>query len=719
MQCGVAALTMILKSFGLNYSLEFVSEYCHVSREGVTMLGIKDAAKTLGLDAKAIFTSVDKISSHELPAILYWDNNHYVVLYKISRDGKLFHVADPGKGMLTLKHDEFVNHWIGNNNDGDCGIAMFFTPNHLFGTIKANSTTEEPKSLKFLLSYLNNYKKQFIFILLGLVAGCLFQLVMPFLTQGIVDRGIQNNDIEIVWLILLGELFIVLGKTIADFIRRWIVLRKSMKINISMISDFFLKLLKLPMAFFDVKVSGDLLQRMSDHTRIQSFLTGQVLSLIFSILTFIVFGIVLLIYNSSIFLVFSVCAIIYGAWVVAFLKRRKTLDYELFAKQTQNNNRTWQFISTIQEIKLHNCEKRRCEEWQETQNDLLIVQQKSLKLQQAQEAGSIFINEIKNIIITAFAANAVINGTMTLGAMLAIQYIVGQLNSPIQQLIGLIYSIQDVKISLERINEIHCRKNEEPVKMNLIKSFESSNQDISIDCENFKYDRHSLSNTLNDVSFSIPSGKVTAIVGSSGCGKTTLIKLLLGYYPVDNGAIKIGGKNINEYSLKWWRQQCGVVMQNGVIFSESIARNVAVDDNEINYERLKVATSIARIDEYIEKLPNGYNTIIGKDGRELSQGQKQRILIARAIYRNPPFIFLDEATNSLDATNERQIVDSLSEFYKGKTVVIVAHRLSTVMHADNIVVIDKGMVVETGCHGTLVNNKGLYYNLVRDQLALG
>lgn len=561
------------------------------------------------------------------------------------------------------------------------------------------------------------YRKYFFQILLGLALGCVLQLIMPFLMQGIVDLGIRHRDVGLIWMILLGEMMIVTGRTATDFIRRWLLLHISMRINISIVSDFFIKLLKLPMSFFDTKLMGDLLQRIGDHSRVQNFLTGQVLNIVFTVLSFMIFGIVLFVYNKLIFCVFVAGSIIYGLWISSFLQRRKVLDYEIFEQQAINQNKTYQFITSMQEIKLQDCERRRRWEWEDTQADLFRIQMKSLKLQQTQEAGSIFINEVKNILITVFAATAVINGQITLGAMLAIQYIVGQLNSPVEQFMSFIYSLQDVRISLERINEIHEGENEE-TNENQAMAF-GAEKSIKINGIDFKYDPHAVKKTLDGVSLFIPEGKVTAIVGASGSGKTTLIKLMLGYYPVMAGAISIAGRNINEYNLKWWRRHCGVVMQDGVIFSESIARNIAVDDGEIDMERLERAARIANIHDYVMGLPLRYNTNIGRDGVGLSQGQKQRILIARAVYKNPDFIFLDEATNALDAKNERAIVESLDEFYKGRTVVVVAHRLSTVRHADQIIVVDGGKIVETGTHTSLIERRGAYYNLVKNQIELG
>lgn len=716
MQCGIACLAMICNLLGKSTTVDTLKNKCFATTEGVSMKGICDAAHELGLETTPGKVSIDFLTQENLPCILHWNQNHFVVLYKV-KNGKYFFIADPGKGICKYSISELQEHWISSNYNGTSkGIALFFKTTEQFQSIKLNSRANS-SSIKFLSKYIAQYKKHFIQITLGLVLGAILQLTLPFLTQSIVDIGIKNNDIGFIWLVLLGELMIVTGKTATDFIRRWLLLHISMRINISLVSDFFIKLLKLPMSFFDTKLMGDLLQRISDHSRVQSFLTNQALGVLFLSFSFIILGIVLFTYNKLIFCVLILGSIIYGIWISIFLGKRKILDYELFEQQAKNQNRTYQFITSMQEIKLQDCELRRRWEWEDTQADLFVIQMKALKLQQTQEAGSIFINEVKNIIITVLAATAVINGHMTLGAMLAVQYIIGQLNSPIDQFMSLIYSFQDVKISLERINEIHDGKNEESNE-NQVHNFKGE-KTLSIDNVDFKYNPHALSNTLEGVSFNIPRGKVTAIVGASGSGKTTLIKLMLGYYPVMSGKITIAGRNINKYNLKWWRRHCGVVMQDGVIFSESIARNIAVADGDIDTERLEQAARIANIHDYVMSLPLKYNTLIGQDGVGLSQGQKQRILIARAVYKNPDFIFLDEATNALDAKNERAIVENLDEFYKGRTVVVVAHRLSTVKNADQIIVLDAGRIVETGNHTSLIEKKGAYYNLVKNQLELG
>ena len=717
MQCGVSCLAMICRHYGKNHSIEYLDRFCHANISGVSMLGIADGARSIGLNTVTVAASTDELKNIVLPCILHWNQNHFVVLYGISKYGKHYKIADPGKGMITYSRKDFERHWISSVTDGiPSGTAMQLTPGKAFFNHDCDMTSQR-RSFRFLMRYLSEYRKYFAQIISGLILGCLLQLILPFLTQAIVDVGIRHGDIGFIWLVLLGELLIVTGRTATDFIRRWLLLHISMRINISLVSDFFIKLHKLPMSFFDTKLMGDLLQRIGDHSRVQNFLTSQVLNVAFTFLSFIIFGVVLFVYNKIIFCIFVAGSIVYGLWISSFLSRRKVLDRELFEQQAINHNRTYQFLASMQEIKLQDCEQRRRWEWEDTQADLFRIQMKSLKLQQTQEAGSIFINEVKNILITVFAATAVIDGEISLGAMLAIQYIVGQLNSPVEQLMSFIYSLQDVKISLERINEIHEGRNEES-KENQAKSFDAE-KSIKIDNVDFKYDPHALKKTLDGVSFDIPEGKVTAIVGSSGSGKTTLIKLMLGYYLVMAGSITIAGRNINGYNLKWWRRHCGVVMQDGVIFSESIARNIAVDDGEIDVERLEQAARIANIHDYVMGLPLKYNTIIGRDGVGLSQGQKQRILIARAVYKNPDFIFLDEATNALDAQNERAIVENLDEFYKGRTVVVVAHRLSTVRNADQIVVVDGGKIVETGTHTSLIEKHGTYFNLVRNQLELG
>ena len=717
MQCGIACMAMVCKYYGRKCSFETLSNTCTITNEGVSMQALKQLAEALGFDVLCGKASLYQIKDINYPCLLHWNQNHFVALYKVKKNG--FYIADPAKGHVKYDLEVFKKHWVSTQSDGEeKGIVMFLEPTPAFYEKQMEEQPTEERSFRFLFGYIKQYRKYFGQIVLGLLVGSLLQLILPFLTQSIVDVGIKNQNIGFIWLILLGQLMLTVSRTAIDFIRRWLLLHISLRINISLVSDFFIKLLKLPMSFFDTKLMGDLMQRMGDHSRVNTFLTQQTLSIVFSLFTFVVFSIVLLSYNWLVFAIFMLGSLLYGGWLALFLRRRKVLDYELFEQQAINNNKTYEFITSMQEIKLQDCEQRRRWEWEDVQADLFGVQMKSLKLQQTQEAGSIFINELKNIVITVVAATAVIHGQLTLGMMLAVQYIIGQLNSPVEQLMSFFYSVQDVKISLERINEIH-RMDDENGKQGLETAVKEENEGIDLENVNFKYDPHALKTIIDDVSLTIPKGKVTAIVGASGSGKTTLIKLMLGYYPVLGGQINIGGTDVNTLNKKWWRRQCGVVMQDGVIFSESIARNIAVDDEEIDKERLLKAAEIACINDYVMGLPLKYNTKIGRDGVGLSQGQKQRILIARAVYKNPDYIFLDEATNSLDANNERMIVEHLDEFYKGKTVVIVAHRLSTVKNADQIVVLDKGKVVEIGNHEALTTKRGAYYNLVKNQLELG
>lgn len=717
--CGVACLRMLCLHWGMDFRYSTISEMCKPTAEGVSLLAVGKTAEEMGFSCQCVRIPLATLLQVTKPCILHWNQNHFVVLYKVAK-GKYFYIADPAKGRIKLNADEFKKHWIASSGEIEPkGIAMLLEPKPgFFNVLLDENENNEQRSFKFLFSYIKQYHRDFSFVALGLLFGCVLQLLLPFLTQSIVDVGIKNKDIGFVWLILLGQLVLTISHTAIDFMRRWILLKISMRINISLVSDFFMKLVRLPMSFFDTKLMGDMIQRINDHDRVNSFLTQQTLNITFSVFSLIILSFVLLYYNWLIFLIFTVGSILYVGWLMLFLGRRKILDYELFEQQSINNNKTFELITSMQEVKLQNCEQRRRLEWENSQSGIFNVQMKYLKIQQIQEAGSIFINELKNIVITVVAATSVIHGQLTIGMMLAIQYIIGQLNSPVELLMNFCYSIQDVKISLERINEIHNMGDEDSgTSQNTY--FETPNEGIEVEKVSFKYDPHALKKQIDNLTISIPQGKITAIVGASGSGKTTLLKLMLGYYKIQEGQISIGKTNIDTLNKKWWRKQCGVVMQDGFIFSESIARNIAIDDGEIDWERLQRASEIACINDYIMSLPLKYDTKIGRDGIGLSQGQKQRILIARAVYKNPDYIFLDEATNALDANNERMIVENLNQFYKGKTVVIVAHRLSTVKNADQIIVMDKGKIIEKGTHEELTIKQGEYYRLIKNQLELG
>ncbi len=730
MDCGPACLAMIAKHYGKKHSIERLREQSFLGREGVSLLGISKAAEQIGFRSVGGRLTIEHlIKQVPLPCIVHWDQNHFVVLYKVTmkRKNKLFYVADPDKGLINYNEQEFCNHWVSTQSNGEAkGIALILEPSHLFYDLEGDAL-QSGSRLAFLWKYLTKYKRYFRQLILGLFIGSVLQLIFPFLTQSIVDVGIHGKDVAFIWLVLIAQLMLLVSRTAVDFIRRKILLHISTRINISLISDFFIKLMKLPMAFFDTKLTGDLIQRIEDHSRIERFLTTQTLNLLFSLFNFLVFGAVLFYYDGLIFTIFTVGSLIYVFWIQVFLKKRRVLDYKLFEHQAINRNVVYQMITGMQEIKLQGCEQKKRWEWEDVQADLFDVNLQSLSLKQTQEAGSMLINELKNILITVVAATAVIHGQLTLGMMLAVQYIIGQLNGPIEQIMAFVFQWQDVSISLDRMNEIHMQSNEENkdkhlVELNNKEGVSAQNKSVAaIRLKDlcFKYDGSRPDYVLSGVNLTIPQGKVTAIVGASGSGKTTLVKLLLGYYAPNEGTIFVGKDDLENFNLSWWRSECGSVMQEGYLFSDTIANNIAISDETPNLEKIRYAAKVANIDTHIEKLPLGYNTKIGQDGEGLSQGQRQRILIARVVYKNPQFVFLDEATNALDANNERNIVENLNLFYRDKTVIVVAHRLSTVKHADQIVVLDQGRIAEVGNHEALTLKRGKYYALVKNQLELG
>ncbi len=715
MDCGPSCLRMIAKYYGKAYSLQTLRDKSFITREGVSLLGISDAAEAIGFRTMGVKITFEQLAKEDpLPCIAHWKQKHFVVVYKIKND-KVY-VSDPAHGLVKYTRKEFVKNWAITKSQGEeKGICLLLEPTPDFYEQEDEKT--DKRTFKFLFKYLRPYRRLIYQLFIGMGVGSLLQLIFPFLTQAVVDIGIGNRDIGFVYLILVAQLVLFISRMSVDFIRSWILLHISTRINISLISDFLTKLMRLPVGFFDTKMIGDLLQRIGDHRRIESFLTSSTLNILFSIVNLVIFGIVLGIYSLKIFTIFLIGAVLYVVWINIFMRRRRDLDFKRFAQMSNNQSNLIQLITGMQEIKLNNCEKQKRWEWEQIQSSLFKVSIKSLSLNQYQQAGATFINETKNIFITFLAAKAVIDGNMTLGMMMAVQYILGQLNSPLDQMIGFFQSTQDAKISLERLGEIHHKDDEEKPEDKL--AILPEKRSIYVNRVSFQYEGPHSEFVLKDLDLEVEEGKITAIVGLSGSGKTTLIKLMLGFYPPTKGDIKVNDIRLENISNRLWREKCGVVMQDGFIFSDTIAKNIAVSDETIDKEKLLHAVKVANIQEFIESLPLSYNTKIGSDGHGLSQGQKQRILIARAVYKNPEYIFLDEATNALDANNERLIINNLNDFFKGKTVVVVAHRLSTVKNADKIVVLEQGKIVEKGSHEELVALKGQYYELVKNQLELG
>jgi len=716
--CGPTCLRMVAKHYGKNYSLQTLRERSYITREGVSLLGISEAAESIGMRSMGVRIAWEQLQETPLPCIVHWNQNHFVVVYNITTGKKQkVQVADPGQGLITFTKQEFLKGWLSTRTEAeDRGIVLLMEPTPQF--YEAEDEKHDKTGFRFLFSYLTPHRKLIVQLMLGLGLGSLLQLIFPFLTQSIVDYGISNQNQGFVTLVLIAQLVLFASRTMVDFIRGWILLHISTRINISLISDFLIKLMKLPIGFFDVKMIGDIMQRIGDHSRIQNFLTSSSLNILFSLVNLILFSFVLLFYNSMIFFIFLIGSTLYALWIVVFLRYRRELDFKRFAQQSGNQSSLYQLITGMQEIKLNNCERQKRWEWERIQASLFKTSIKSLALSQYQQAGSVFLNEVKNIVISFLAAKAVIDGQMTLGMMLSVQYIIGQLNSPVEQMIGFIQSAQDAKISLERLNEIHSMEDEQQSDYDKLTEL-PEDKNIQIQNLKFQYEGPHSETVLDDINLHIPSNKTTAIVGSSGSGKTTLIKLLLGFYRPVAGEIQIGSHSLQNINSRTWRSQCGAVMQDGYIFSDTIANNIAPADDTVDKKKLLHAVTVANIKEFIESLPLKYNTKIGQEGHGLSQGQKQRILIARAVYKNPEFIFFDEATNALDANNERVIMDHLNEFFKGRTVVVVAHRLSTVKHADQIVVLEKGKIVETGNHNKLTALRGKYFELVKNQLELG
>ncbi len=713
--CGPTCIKIIAKHYGKTINTQQLRSLSETTREGSSLLGLSEAVESMGFKSLGIKLSFNKLLEAPLPCIIHWNKNHYVVLYKIKKD--TVYISDPAHGLISFSKKEFIQHWIGNNADENTeeGIALLVEPTPRFYSEEFEE--DEKFGFGFIFKYLFKYKKFIVQLIIGLLAGSLLQLILPFLTQSIVDVGIKNQDLNFVYLILFAQLFLFIGKASLEIIRSWILLHLSTRINISLISDFFIKLMKLPISYFDVRMTGDLLQRINDHKRIERILTTSSLTVLFSFFNLIIFSLVLGYYSLQIFGVFVLGSVLYFGWVLFFFKKRKELDYKRFSQVSQEQSKVIELINGMQEIKLHNAERRMRWNWEYVQARLFKVATKSLALEQTQSVGSNFINELKNMFITILSAKLVIDGDITLGMMMAISYIVGQLNGPITQLINFMRDVQDAQISIDRLGEIHNMEDEEKPGDEKV-SHIPENASIKLNNISFRY-TGGLEPVLNNLSLEIPANKTTAIVGVSGSGKTTLMKLLLGFYQVDKGEIMINNFNLKNISQKEWRRNCGVVMQEGYIFNDSIAKNIAVGEDYVDKEKLAHAIDVANIGDYIEALPLGYNTKIGSEGNGLSTGQKQRLLIARSVYKNPKFLFFDEATSALDANNEKVIMGKLNEFFSNKTAVVIAHRLSTVKNAHQIVVLEKGKIIEKGSHEELIKLKGSYYHLVKNQLDLG
>lgn len=719
MDCGPTALRMIAKYYGKNYTLQTLREKCFISREGVSMQGISDAADSIGFRTTGVRISAKQlIEDVPLPCILHWNQNHFVVCYDIKRkrgDKAEFYIADPASGKVKYQQDELLKCWLSSKKEEkEIGTALLLEPG-----VRFYETLDEKKEsqhdLLYFFNYLIPFKSQFTQVVIGMIIGSALQLVVPFLTQSMVDTGIKDCNLNFITLILLAQLALFVAQLSISFIQGWILLHINTRVDIALISDFLIKLMKLPLHYFDTKMTGDIMQRIGDHSRIKSFLMGNSISILFSFANFFIFGFILGYYNWKILVIFLIGNGFYVAWILFFMRFRRELDIKRFDQASGEQSKVIQLIQGMQEIKLNNCEKQKRWEWERIQIKLFKIDVRGLSLGQIQQVGSVFFTQSTSIVITFIAAKSVVDGDMTLGMMMALMYIIGEVSAPISDFIGFAQSFQDAKISLERLNEIHGKEDEDiSSKMRTL----PDKKEIVIEDVSFSYSGADRDYALRNINLVIPEHKITAIVGASGSGKTTLIKLIQGFYTPNKGSVRIGETPLNLINPQIWRGKTGSVMQDGYIFSDTIAKNIAVTSEDVDIEQLRHAVTVANVRDFIDSLPLGYNTKIGMEGNGISQGQRQRILIARAVYKNPEFIFFDEATNSLDANNEKVIMENLHEFYKGKTVVVVAHRLSTVKNADKIVVFDSGTIVEEGTHKELISKKDIYYTLVKNQLEL-
>lgn len=716
--CGPACLRMISKYYGKFYSVQKLRARSFTTKQGSSLTGLSQAAESIGFKVVQAKISTEKLLSEApLPLICHWKSNHYIVVFDVRKDK--IDVADPAFGVITYKRKEFESNWIKTNaGEQALGYVLMLEPTIHFHDLVDGAKENSKWNLSILLKYLIPYRRLLFQLLIGMVAGSMIQLMFPLITQSLVDKGIGGNNLNFIHVILIAQLTLVASRMTLGVIQNRIFLFMNGRVSIALLSDFLTKLLKLPLSFFNSRNVGNILQRVTDNSRVQAFLTGATLSTLFSIFNFCLFGVILAWYSMKIFLVFMIGSILHGLWIVKFLKKRKELDYKSFDNSSRSQNGLIEMINGMQEIKLSNGERHKRWEWEQVQTNAYLLGVKSLNLVQYQETGSFLINEVKNIIITFLTAVAVLKGDITLGMMMSVQYIIGSLNVPITTLLSLIQNVQDVKISLQRLGEIHEQPNEED---DLQRPPPEFFKPASIHFKNvsFSYDGPNSQVILKNISVSIPLNKTTAIVGPSGSGKSTLLKLLLRLYNPNTGEIYLGERQLGSLNIHFWRSRCAAVMQDGYIFSDTIAKNITMSSSDdIDYDKLQRAMKLANIKDYVDSLIMNYNTIIGSEGNGLSQGQRQRILIARAIYRDPDYLLLDEATNSLDSQNEKSIMENLQDVFVSKTVVVVAHRLSTVVQADKIIVLDRGQISEVGVHNELIARGGLYYSLVRNQLEL-
>ncbi len=717
--CGPTSLRMVAKFYGMDYSAEMLRKHCHISRRGVNMLGISEGAKHIGFETVGVKMSFEELAEKSIfPCILHWNQNHFVVCYGIKKHkhgGYKIYISDPASQRLTYTKEEFERCWIGPRKNKDSnGVALMLEPGENFGKVE-DEYKKNSRSLLSFARYFTPYRSMIGQLLLAMLVGSLMQMVLPFLSQAMVDQGINGKNLNVITLILLAQLGFFVATLSIDYIRSWIMLHMNSRIDIQLIADFLIKLTAMPLQFFDSRMTGDILQRIGDHGRIKNFLLSNSMRIVFSLINLVVFLSILAYYNMLVLTIFVIGNVLYVIWISFFMRYRRELDIKRFNQSAQEQSKMIQLIQGMQDIKLNNCERQKRWEWERIQVRLFQIGLRGLRIGQIQQSGSVFFTQTTHILIYYIAAKAVVDGSMTIGMMMSLTYIIGQVSAPIGEFIGFAQSFQDAKISLERLNEIHSQDDEETDIDKKLATLPAE-RDIEIKDLSFSYNGSEHELALKNISLSIPAHKVTAIVGESGCGKTTLIKLLQGFYEPMHGSIKIGGTILSDINPHTWRAATGSVMQDSFIFSDTIANNIAVNSDEIDKVQMMNAAHMACIDDFVKSLPLGYDTIIGMEGKGVSQGQRQRILIARAIYKNPKYIFLDEATNSLDATNEARIMDNLRCFYEGRTVVVSAHRLSTVRDADQIVVMAGGEIVEMGNHESLLKRRGKYYELVKHQM---